>query len=195
MRDPTFWILARASGLTAYVLLTMSVLAGLVLKSRPLGRKLNAAAVTDTHRFLAFLGLGAVALHGLTLVLDSTVHISLAALVVPGLAPYRPVWTALGVLAANLMALIIVSFPLRKRIGMRAWRKLHWATFGLFALATVHGLAAGTDTSAPWAFPIYLGAVGSVVFATAWRALNRPVRPMTTKGGDHVPNSDRPVAV
>ena len=78
MRDPTFWILARASGLTAYVLLTMSVLAGLVLKSRPFGRALSAAAVTDTHRFLALLGLGAVALHGLTLVLDSTVHISLA---------------------------------------------------------------------------------------------------------------------
>ena len=72
MRDPTFWILARASGLTAYFLLTLSVLAGLVLKSRPFGRALSAAAVTDTHRFLATLGLGAVALHGLTLVLDST---------------------------------------------------------------------------------------------------------------------------
>ena len=33
--DPTFWLLARASGLTAYVVLTLSVLAGLVLKSRP----------------------------------------------------------------------------------------------------------------------------------------------------------------
>ena len=61
MKDPTFWILARASGLTAYFLLTLSVLAGLVLKSRPFGRALSAAAVTDTHRFLATLGLGAVA--------------------------------------------------------------------------------------------------------------------------------------
>ena len=92
------------------------------------------------------------------------------------------------------MALIIVSFPLRKRIGMRAWRRLHWATFGIFALATVHGLAAGTDTATPWAFALYVGAVGSVVFATAWRAFNRPVRP-STKGGNHVPNSDRPLTV
>ena len=29
--DPTFWLLARASGLTAYVLLTLSILAGLML--------------------------------------------------------------------------------------------------------------------------------------------------------------------
>ena len=65
--DPTFWLLARASGLTAYVLLTASGLAGLVLKSRPFGRAVKAAAVLDLHRFVALLGLGAVALHGATL--------------------------------------------------------------------------------------------------------------------------------
>src|SRR6478735_3599422 len=150
VKDPTFWILARASGLTAYFLLTLSVLAGLVLKSRPFGRALSAAAVTDTHRFLATLGLGAVSLHGLTLVLDSTIRISPTALIVPGLAPYRPVWTAFGVLALDLMMLVILSFPLRKRIGMKSWRRLHWATYAIFVLATLHGLAAGTDTPTPW---------------------------------------------
>jgi sulfoxide reductase heme-binding subunit YedZ len=195
MRDPTFWILARASGLTAYVLLTLSVLAGLVLKSRPFGRALNAAAVTDTHRFLATLGLGAVGLHALTLVLDSTIRVSLPALVVPGLVSYRPLWVALGVLSVDLMMLVIVSFPMRKRIGMKAWRRLHWATYALFGMATIHGLAAGTDTSAPWAFALYLGAVGSVVFATAWRVLNRPVRPIPKQGGNRVPDPDRPLPV
>ena len=116
-RDPTFWILARASGLTAYVLVTLSVLAGLVLKSRPLGGRLRAAAVADTHRTLAFLGLGFVAVHGLTLVLDSTVRITPLALVVPGLTGYRPLATALGVLAAELMILIYASFSFRKRLG------------------------------------------------------------------------------
>ena len=53
--DPTFWILARASGLMAYALLTSSVLAGLVLKARPFGRSLRPATVTDVHRFLALL--------------------------------------------------------------------------------------------------------------------------------------------
>ena len=75
--DPTFWILARASGLMAYALLTSSVLAGLVLKARPFGRALRAAVVTDVHRFLALLGLGALVLHATTLVLDNAVHISL----------------------------------------------------------------------------------------------------------------------
>jgi sulfoxide reductase heme-binding subunit YedZ len=174
--DPTFWLLARASGLTAYVLLTASVLAGLVLKSRPF-RSLKPAAITDTHRFLAMLGLGAIALHGATLLLDKTVHLRPIALFVPGASPYRPVPVGIGVLAAELMLVVYVSFALRRRIGQRNWRRLHWATYGIFGAATVHGLAAGTDTPQPWAFAIYLAAIGSVSAATAWRALAPPLTP------------------
>jgi hypothetical protein len=101
--DPTFWLLARASGLTAYGLLTGSVLAGLVLKSKPLGRALKPAPTMDVHRFLALLGLGMLALHGGTLLLDQTLHMPLAGLVVPGASPYRPAAVAVGVVAAELM--------------------------------------------------------------------------------------------
>lgn len=194
MKDPTFWILARASGLTAYVLLTASMLAGLVVKSRPLGAALKAGAVTDIHRFLTLLALGAVAMHGVALMLDSTVRIRLPTLLVPGLSAYRPVATALGVLAAEVAVLVVASFPLRKRIGARLWRRLHWATYGVFAAATVHGVAAGTDTARPWVFALYLSAVAAVAFATAWRVLTRSVRP-SIQGGGHVPNRDRPHAV
>ncbi len=175
--DPTFWLLARATGMTAYVLLTLSVLAGLVLKSRPFGMALKPATVTDVHRTLAVLSLGALALHGLTLVLDATIEIGLGALLVPGLAPYRPIWTGAGVLAGELMLLVYASFSVRRRIGQKNWRRLHWATYATFALATVHGLLAGSDSGAGWALALYLGAVGSVAFATAWRALVPPARP------------------
>jgi sulfoxide reductase heme-binding subunit YedZ len=178
--DPTFWLLARASGLTAYLLLTLSVLAGLVVKSRPFGRALKTAAVTDVHRFFALLGLGMLVLHGVALVLDSTVHMPVAALFVPYLSSYRPTAVAFGVLAAELAALITVSFSLRRWIGGRNWRRLHYATFLVFVMGTVHGLTAGTDSAQPWAFGLYLGAVGAVAFATAWRVLGRPTRIRTT---------------
>jgi DMSO/TMAO reductase YedYZ heme-binding membrane subunit len=189
--DPTFWIMARASGLLAYALLTTSVLAGIVLKARPFGRSPRPAAITDVHRFLALLGLAFLGLHGTALVLDRTVDVSLAALVVPGLVPYRPLWTALGVVAAELMVLVYVSFSLRSRIGVRAWRRLHWLTYGVFALATVHGLAAGTDTSRPWALPFYGAAVGAVLAAAGWRALVPP----TQGGRKDVSSRDRPDAL
>jgi sulfoxide reductase heme-binding subunit YedZ len=175
--DPTFWLLARATGFTAYLLLTASVLAGLVLKSRPFGTALKPATATDLHRTLAVLSLGALAAHGLALVVDDAIEIGLGALLVPGLAPYRPVWTGLGVVAGELMLVVYASFSLRRRIGQRNWRRLHYVTFGIFAASTVHGLMAGTDSSASWALGLYLGAVGAVAFATAWRVLVPPARP------------------
>jgi sulfoxide reductase heme-binding subunit YedZ len=175
--DPTFWLLARATGITSYVLLTTSVLAGLVVKSRPFGKAIKPASATQLHRTLALLSLSALALHGLTLVLDETIEIGLTALLVPGTAPYRPLWTGLGVLAGELMLIVYVSFALRKRIGIRNWRRLHWSTYGAFAAATAHGVMAGTDSSTPWAIGLYLGAIGSVAAATAWRALVPPARP------------------
>lgn len=172
--DPTFWLLARAAGMTAYVALSLSVLAGLVLKSRPLGTRLRPPVVLGIHRTLALSGLLALALHGVALVLDTTVHVSPLALVVPGLVDYRPQQTALGVVAANLMLVVYASFSLRRRIGMRAWRLLHWSTYAIFASATVHGLYTGTDTARPWALGIYLGALFAVVFAASWRWLVPP---------------------
>lgn len=189
--DPTFWILARASGLLAYALLTSSILAGIVLKARPFGRSLKAAAVADVHRFIALLGLGAIALHGTTLVFDRTVQISPLALVVPGLVPYRPLWTALGVVAAELMVLVYASFFLRRHIGVRVWRRLHWLTYGVFALATLHGLAAGTDGTRTWVLALYGGAFGAVSAATGWRALVPPAK----EGSRQVPSRDRSDAV
>lgn len=174
--DPTFWLLARASGLTAYSLLTASVLAGLVLKSRPFGRAIKASSVTELHRLLALLGLSALALHGAALMADRTVHMPLAGLFLPGASPYRPAAVAVGVFAGELMALVFISFSLRRLIGQRRWRLLHWSTYAVFALATAHGLLAGSDSAQPWARDLYLAAVGSVAFASVWRALYRPTR-------------------
>ena len=81
----------------------------------------------------------------------------------------------MGVLSAELMVLVYASFSQRKRIGVKNWRRLHWATYGIFAGATIHGLAAGTDSPRPWAFALYLGAVAAVAAATAWRVLVPPV--------------------
>jgi methionine sulfoxide reductase heme-binding subunit len=174
--DPTFWLLARATGITAYVLLTLSVLAGLMVKARPFGMAIKPAHAVDLHKTLALLSLAALAMHGVTLVLDHAVEISVLDLLVPGTAPYRPVWTGLGVLAGELMLIVYVSFGLRRRIGARNWRRLHWTTYGAFAGATAHGVMAGSDSSQPWALFLYLAAIGAVAMATAWRALV-PARP------------------
>jgi methionine sulfoxide reductase heme-binding subunit len=197
MKDQTFWFLARASGFTAYLLITASMIAGLVLKSRPFGAQLKAASALDVHRFITTLALAAIGVHGLTLVADATVQITFGDLVIPFTAPYRPLWTGLGVIAADLAVIVAVSFPLKKRIGGKNWRRLHWATYSIFVFSTAHGLAAGTDSGEGWAMRIYLGAVGAVAFATAWRAFARsiPATPPPKGATTHAQDPDRSVAV
>ncbi|MFN8222274.1 MAG: hypothetical protein U0R50_03385 [Gaiellales bacterium] len=174
--DPTFWLLARTAGFAAYLLLTASMVAGLTLKSRLLGRAVRPAAVTDVHRSLTVAGLGALAVHGAALVADATVTISPLALIVPGLSSYRPVWTGVGVVAGELMVLVAASFWARKRIGAKAWRRLHWLSYAAFVAASIHGIASGSDSGRPAVVGVYAAALGAVVSATCWRAL-------TARGG------------
>lgn len=179
--DPTFWIIARSAGFTAYLLLSASMLAGLTLKARILGKAVRPAAITDVHKTLAVAGLAALALHGVALVLDRTVEVTPLGLLVPGLVDYRTWWVGAGVVAGELMALVTASFWVRKRIGSKVWRRLHWASFAAFLLAAVHGLTAGSDSDRPWALALYATTLGAVAGATAWRsfragASGRPAR-------------------
>jgi methionine sulfoxide reductase heme-binding subunit len=175
--DPTFWIVARASGFTAYILLTCTSVAGPALKSRALGRRVKPATVTDAHRFLALLALLAIGVHGITLLYDTSIRIDLLGLVVPGRIPYRPLWVGSGVVAAELTVLVYLSFPVRKLIRVRNWRRLHRLTYGIFGAATAHGLLAGSDSSHPWAHYVYLAALGTVTTAATYRLLTRPGPP------------------
>jgi len=184
--DPTFWILARASGLTAYILLTLSALTGIVVKSRPFGSRVRQPAAIDTHRTLAALGLGALVIHMTALALDKTVRMPVSALFIPGLSHYRPGSVAIGVLTAELMVIVYASFSQRRKIGFKNWRRLHWLTYALFAGGTAHGLLSGSDSRRAWALAIYLGAIASVAAATTWRAL----APLT-QGEQNVPSRDR----
>ncbi len=182
---PTFWILSRAGGLLAYLLVTTAILLGLCVKTRVLSR-VRPVVVVNLHRLVSLLALGALGIHLGGLLLDANKPAPLVSYLVPGLMPYRTLWTGIGVAVAELMVVIHLSFRYRSRIGARVWRRLHWATYLVFAGATVHGLASGSDSGLPWARAMYAAALAAVVGLTAWRALSprpgpRPqaLRPMS----------------
>jgi sulfoxide reductase heme-binding subunit YedZ len=165
------WVLARATGFVALGLMTSAMLAGLLVRTRAAVGPLKGSGMVDLHRHLSLLALTATAAHGIFLALDSTVDIGPPALVVPGLVPYRPLWTGMGVVAAEIALLVHLSFRVRARIGATTWRRLHWLTYGAFAAAVVHGIASGTDTGSRPALAFYGGAVGAVAGLTGWRAM------------------------
>jgi methionine sulfoxide reductase heme-binding subunit len=164
------WYLARASGIVAFVLLTIAVVLGLTLSGRAKLRYWPRFAVEDVHRFAGLLTGTFVSLHVLTLFVDSYLPFSLTQLVVPGASTYRPLSTALGVVAAELLLALAITNRYRKRLSYRFWRRAHYLNFAVWALALGHGIAAGTDRGAPWALALYIGAAATVTGFITWRA-------------------------
>jgi methionine sulfoxide reductase heme-binding subunit len=145
-----WWLGARASGVVALGLVTASVgigltMAGGVLRRPGLKRKLLAV-----HEHTALAALVAITLHGTMLLGDRWLNPGVKGLLVPFAMSYRPLFTGLGILGGYLAALLGLTFYLRRRIGVRLWRKAHRFTVVVYALAVVHALGAGTDAGSPW---------------------------------------------
>ncbi len=174
---PFWWILARASGVAAYLLITAGIVMGLVLRSRLIQRVVSPVDKMEWHRLLAVLGLAMTAVHGFALVMDGYIQIDPIDLVVPGQVDYRPLWVAAGVLALWLMVIVAVTAGMRRHVGAAVWKPLHLAGYGVFAAATVHGVMAGTDSGRPWMVAMYAGAVALIVSLAARRFLAGPNAP------------------
>jgi methionine sulfoxide reductase heme-binding subunit len=165
------WYVARAGGLVAFALITASVVVGLALAGRARVPGWPAFAVEDLHRFLGLLAGVFIGLHGLGLLLDTVVPFSLAGLLVPGAAPARVLPTALGVIAAELLAALAVTNHYRRRLPYRFWRRAHALNFLVWGLALVHGITVGTDSGRAWAVALYAVSGGAVAGLLAWRIM------------------------
>lgn len=165
------WYVARAGGAVAFALVSVSVVLGLGLSGRARSTRWPRFALEDVHRFAGILAGVFVAIHGAALLVDTYLPFSFGALLVPGAAPYRPFWTSLGVLAAELLAALAVTNLLRSRLPHGTWRRLHMLNFAVWGLALVHGVASGTDSDTGWALALYAASAAAVVGLSVWRVL------------------------
>lgn len=142
-----WWYVARSGGIIAWLLLALSVVVGLVLSTRVLGRAPTPAWLTDVHRFLGGLALIFTGVHLVGLVADSYTHFGLASLLVPFASTWKPVATAWGVVALYLLIAVELTSLAMRRIPKHLWRGVHFSSFALFVVACVHGATAGTDAT------------------------------------------------
>jgi predicted ferric reductase len=162
--SPTVWYFARSAGLVAYLLLSASVILGVLMSARA-QLTWPRFAVEEVHRFLAILTGVFVTLHGASLLLDRVVPISLGQMLVPFTSSYRPLAVGLGVTAAELMAAVGLTNLFRKQLPRTVWRKAHYLTLAVWALASLHGVLAGTDRGVPWFAGIVAAAFSAVCLA------------------------------
>jgi len=162
-----FWFISRSSGVLAYLLLTLSVVWGLVQSGAILRPTIPPALALGLHNFLSWAGLVMSALHALVLLGDNNPTMNLADIVIPFVGPYRPIWVGLGVVGIYLMLLVSVSFYVRSKIGQKNFRLLHYTSYAAFLLVSWHAMGAGTDTSALRL--VYVTCISGVGLLTVWR--------------------------
>ena len=182
------WYAVRAFGFLAYLVLAASVLYGLLLSTKILDAIAHRPVSFALHKDLSIVGLILASLHGIILLGDQSFDFSLRAILVPFASPYASFTVGIGQLTFYASLVILLSFYVRRRIGQRTWRLLHYVTFLSFAGASYHGIASGSDSGSAWAFWIYLAPVTAMVFLTTYRLVvgvaNRAGRVGATSSGN-----------
>jgi methionine sulfoxide reductase heme-binding subunit len=183
---PVAWYVARAAGLVAFGLLTLSVWLGLAMSTRLL-KPARQKALFGWHQTLAWTGLSMLGLHAGALLFDPTLHFRLVSVLVPFASPWRPGAVAAGVIAGWLTLMLAASFRLRKWLGQKGWRRLHYASFAAFVLALGHALASGTDLKGGGGPIVVALAAGPVIWLTLFRIL-MPRKSAVRKSTEASPN-------
>jgi sulfoxide reductase heme-binding subunit YedZ len=164
-----YWYLTRGAGVVALLLLTASVVLGIVDFSRWRSDRWPRFVTDALHRNVSLLALAVVAVHVVTTVADGFAPIGLKDAVIPFLSPYRPLWLGLGALALDILLAVAVTSMVRRRLGYGAWRAIHWSAYACWPLALVHGLGTGTDTAVAWMLALTAACALAVLIAVGWR--------------------------
>ncbi len=173
MNEKLWWYIARSTGIVSWSLIATAVIWGLLLSTRLLDRRPAPKWLLDLHRHLGGIAVVFTVVHMIGLVADSYSHFGPADLLVPLANAWRPLPVALGVVAMYLLVAVEGTSLAMKRMPRRWWRWVHITSFGVFWLATIHGITAGTDSRNPAMFVAYSIAAGAVLFLTMISILGR----------------------
>jgi predicted ferric reductase len=169
-----YWFISRGSAMVGFILLWMSMALGLVITNKIARVWPGGPTAFELHEYVSLLGMGFVLFHGLILMGDHYINYTLAQVLLPfGSQNYRPIWVGLGQLGLYTWAIVNGSFYIRRQIGTRSWRLIHFVSFVTFAMAMVHGLASGTDSNTVWGMAMYWITGGSLLFLLVYRILVR----------------------
>lgn len=150
---PFLWFLNRGTGIALLVLLSTTMVLGVLSVRGRSGQAVPAFVSQQLHRNLALLSVAALVVHVGTAIADSYVDIRWWQALSPFGATYEPLWLGLGALSLDLVLVTVLTSLLRSSLGLRRWRLLHLLVWPAWAVAVAHGIGIGTDlrAGADWA--------------------------------------------
>jgi sulfoxide reductase heme-binding subunit YedZ len=175
-----YWYLTRATGAVALVLLTASVVLGVLDSIRfASAPRWPRFAIDAMHRDVSLLVLVFLAIHIVTSVLDTFAPVKVIDAFIPLTSSYRPLWMGLGALSFDLLLALVVTSLMRRRLGFRAWRRIHWLAYASWPVAALHGLGTGSDTKVWWMLGLTI-LCGAAVMIAVWTRIERSSPATTT---------------
>lgn len=173
MNTQFWWYVARASGVVAWLMLTASVVWGVVLATKAFPNQRRPAHLLDLHRWLGGLTVAFTFVHLAALVADSYITFDMVDLLVPFAAPWKTGAVALGVFGFwTLIAVEATSLAMR-RLPRKVWRMIHLVSYVTFWLASLHAAFAGTDRTNVL-YPLTAAAsIAAVAWSLMYRVANR----------------------
>jgi len=163
-----WWYVTRSAGIIAYLLMWFSMVWGLVVPSRLLKPVLDATFTVDFHEFISLLSIGFTLLHVFVLTIDRYLPYTPLQILVPFLSPYRPFWVGMGVIGFYITLLVTITFYMRSKIGVKAFRSIHVLSLLGYLGVTLHGVYAGTDSPLAAMQFLYKGTALVVIFLTVY---------------------------
>ena len=172
-----WWYVTRASGLTGYFLLWLSMVWGFGIGSKIFQPVLEGTFTYDFHEHLSLIGLGFIVLHMVVLLFDKFLPFNLIQILIPFTDLYRPLWVGLGIISFYTLLLVTATFYLRQQIGTQAYRSIHILSLVSYLGSTLHGLFSGTDSALPVAMFLYAGTFLVFIFLTVyWLFTRTPIK-------------------
>lgn len=178
MNSQALWFTTRAAGVVSLLLFTAVVVMGQLARLRVDSANWPRFLSADFHRNLSLLSLVFLVIHIVTAVADPFTSLGIAPVVLPFGSSYRRFWLGLGTVAFEITLAVIITSLLRLRVGLRAWRTIHWLSYAAWPIAVLHGLGTGTDSNSAWLMGITIACVAAVLVVTAWRLRAAPVDPL-----------------
>lgn len=163
------WYLMRGTGVVSLVLLTGVMALGIATWGRVALGALPRFATLALHRSLALMTVVFVALHVATAVIDPYAAVRAVDVLVPFSAQSKPLMVGLGAVALEGLLALAVTGALRRHIGARTFRAVHWAAYAAWPAAFIHALGIGSDTGTLWLRALALGCGATMGAAVAWR--------------------------
>jgi predicted ferric reductase len=210
LTSPYLWYTTRATGVVTLILLSASMVLGILTTTRVQSATFPRFAVSELHRRVTLVAMVFLAVHIVSTAVDSFVPIGWLPVVVPFISAYKPLWVGLGAVAFDTLLAVMVTSLLRRHISAPAWRAVHWLAYLSWPVAVAHGIGVGTDIRFGWLDVVVALCIASVLAAAGWRlyadphlgghrtavpeSANRVVGRQPPLAGPPAPAAGRPVA-